>query len=127
MPHLPPGPVSAVESFAASIGIPAAPDGDGCYSFDFEESGRLSVLASHDGEHVLVSLSRPILLGDLIGTGAALAAGGYDAASGMFLHAGLTRDGRPVLALDAPARGFDFPMLDGAFGTLRAAFAEVGL
>lgn len=126
MPRLDPAASSAVEAYAAQMGLRAAPDAAGAYGFEFRETGRLAVLAGEDGA-VLVSLTRRVILGDLIGVGALLAAGGHHPGSGLLAQPGLTRSGQPVLTLAFPERGFDLPTLDGAVAALQAMFAEAGL
>lgn len=121
------GAVAAVEEFAAAMNISAVADDDGAYAFEFSESGRLSMLAAEDGKRILVSLTRGILVTDLIGKGAVLAAGGYNPMTNTVLRPGITGDGRPVLTLDLQMQGLDLPTLDTAFQTLRASFEDVGL
>ncbi len=126
MRRLDPAASSAVEAYAAQMGLRAVPDATGAFSFEFRESGRLSVLAAEDG-HVLVSLTRRVILQDLIGLGALLAVGGYHPATALLAQPGLTRAGQPVLTLAFPERGFDLPTLDAGVASLQALFAEAGL
>lgn len=121
------GAVAAVEEFAASMGIQAVADEDGAYAFEFSESGRLSMLAAEDGKSILVSLTRGVVLSDLSGKGAVMAAGGYHPSVNQLLRPGITGDGRPVLTLSFEMQGLDLPKIDTTFQTLRAAFEEVGL
>ncbi|MCL3883289.1 hypothetical protein [Marivita sp. GX14005] len=126
MPTLDAAQTDAVAAFAAQMGLEAAPDAAGGYSFAFEKAGRLSILAAESGD-VLVSLTRPVILRDLIGKGAALAAGGFHAALGLTAMPGLTRSGQPVLTLAFPPRGFDLPTLDAGFTALDELFTQAGL
>ena len=127
MPQFDIGAVSAVEEFATSMGVMAVPDDDGAYTFEFSESGRLSMLASEDGARVLVSLTRAVLVTDIIGKGSVMAAGGYNPVTSHMVRPGITSASRPVLAVDCPMRGLDLPTLDAAFQTQRTAYEEVGL
>ena len=101
---------STVQQFAGQMDIDAYEAPDGAYSFDFEHSGRLSILANEEGQ-VIISLTGRIILGDLRGFARLAGLGGYDAGRDHLVHCGLNRAGQPVLALRAEQRAFSLPYL----------------
>jgi len=126
MPALPHSARSSVERFAESMGLTARENSDGSFGFDFAESGRLSILAAQDGQSVIVSLTRRIMLEDVVPLCRVAAAAGYDAPTDQLIQAGLTKADQPVLAITVPPSEFDLPRLDAAFMTLNRIFADLG-
>ncbi len=113
--------------FAQSMGLSARETEDGGYGFDFAESGRLSIQAASEGDTVLVSLRRRVVLDDLVPLARLAAAGGPDPVEGLVFQPGLTRTAQPVLTAAIPRRDFDLPRLDAAFLALGRAFAAQGM
>lgn len=109
--------LSTVKQFAGQMDVDAYEAPDGAYSFDFEQSGRLSILASDEGQ-VIVSLTGRIVLGDLRGFARLASLGGYDIERDEMVHSGLNRSGQPVLALRADPVAFSLPQLTEAFTLL---------
>jgi hypothetical protein len=113
MPKLGAAAQSTVQQFASQMDIEAYEAPDGSYSFDFERSGRFSILANDEGQ-VILSLTARVMLGDLRGYAALAKLGGYDRDRDLLVHCGLNRTGQPVLALRSEARAFSLPrLLDG--------------
>lgn len=108
---------STVRQFAGQMDVDAYEAPDGAYSFDFEQSGRLSILANDEGQ-VIVSLTGRIILGDLRGFAMLAALGGYDRDRDVVVHCGMNRSGQPVLALRAEPVSFSLPVLTEAFSNL---------
>ena len=127
MPALDPSARAAVVQFAQSMGVTARENDDGSYGFDFADSGRLSILAAPEGDTVLVSLRRRLVLDDLVPLARLAAAGGPDPVAGLVFQPGLTRADQPVLTVAIARRDFDLPRLDAAFLALGQALARVGL
>lgn len=101
---------ATVQQFANQMDIEAYEAPDGSYSFDFERSGRFSVLANDEGQ-VILSLTARVMLGDLRGYAQLARLGGYDRDRDLLVYVGLNRTGQPVLALRTEARAFSLPML----------------
>jgi hypothetical protein len=110
MPKLGASAQSTVQQFAAQMDVEAYEAPDGSYSFDFERSGRFSILTNDEGL-VILSLTARVMLGDLRGYAALTKLGGYDRDRDLLVHAGLNRAGQPVLALRTEARAFSLPLL----------------
>ena len=110
MPRLGASAQSTVQQFASQMDVEAYEAPDGSYSFDFERSGRFSILTNDEGQ-VLLSLTARVMLGDLRGYAALARMGGYDRDRDLLVHAGLNRTGQPVLALRTEARAFSLPLL----------------
>jgi len=127
MPQLDPSAKATVGEFARSLGLTAQENDDGSFAFDFADSGRLSILAAADGDGVLVSLRRRVVLDDLVPLARLAGMGGPDAVEGVVLQPGLSRADQPVLTVALPRRAFDLPRLDAAFLALGRAFARVGM
>lgn len=127
MARLDPSARATVTQFAATMGLAAREADDGSFGFDFAESGRLSILGGADGEEVLVSLTRRLILEDVAAFARFAGQGGYDPVSDTILSAGLSRADQPVLAVAVAARAFDVPRLDATFELLRARFSAAGL
>lgn len=108
---------ATVRQFARQMDVDAYEAPDGAYSFDFEQSGRLSILATDEGE-VIVSLTGRIILGDLRGFAALAGLGGYDRDQDRLVHVGLNRAGQPVLALRSEPMAFALPDLTQGFSLL---------
>lgn len=106
-----------VRQFAGQMDIDAYEAPDGAYSFDFERSGRLSILASEEGT-VIVSLTARIHLGDLRGFARLAALGGYDRDRDQLVHCGMNRSDQPVLAVQCDPTGFSLPWLTESFSLL---------
>jgi hypothetical protein len=101
---------ATVRQFAGQMDVEAYEAPDGAYSFVLEQSGRLSILATDEGE-MIVSLTGRVLLGDLRGYTRLATLGGYDADRDLLVHCGMNRAGQPVLALRTDARAFSLPTL----------------
>lgn len=127
MPALDDAAIAAVSDFAADMGLGQMLHVKGAFSFDFAEAGRLSVLADDSGQHILVSLTRRIILTDLVGYGRVLRCAGRHATRERLIHAGVTSTGQPVLAIAGPRTGFDRSRLETEFTILREAFVAEGL
>lgn len=127
MPTLDNAARDTVARFAQGMGLTARENEDGSFSFDFAESGRLSIAATQDSQHVVVSLTRRILLEDFVPLARIASVSGHDEIGDVMVQAGLTRADQPVLAIAMPPREFDLPRLDAAFGALRRGFAAAGL
>jgi type III secretion system chaperone SycN len=127
MPTLDPSARSAVGQFAQSMGLTARENDDGSFGFDFDDSGRLSVMAALEGDAVLVSLRRRLVLDDLEPLARLAAAGGPDPLEGLVFQPGLTKADQAVLTVAIARRDFDLPRLDAAFLALGRAFAQQGL
>jgi hypothetical protein len=110
MPKLGASAQSTVQQFAAQMDVQAYEAPDGSYSFDFERSGRFSILTNDEGQ-VILSLTARVMLGDLRGYAALARMGGYDRDRDLVVHCGLNRAGQPVLALRSEARAFSLPLL----------------
>ena len=110
MPKLGTAAQSTVQQFANQMDIEAYEAPDGSYSFDFERSGRFSILANDEGE-VILSLTARVMLGDLRGYASLARLGGYDRNRDLLVHVGLNREGQPVLALRTEPRAFSLPFL----------------
>lgn len=109
--------LATVRQFAKQMDVDAYEAPDGAYSFDFEHSGRLSILANDEGQ-VIVSLTGRIILGDLRGFAGLAALGGYDVDRDELVHSGLNRSGQPVLALRSDPVAFSLPRLTEFFALL---------
>ena len=101
---------ATVRQFAGQMDIDAYEAPDGAFSFALDQSGRLSIVGSEDGQ-IVVSLTGRILLGDLRGQARLAALGGYDAGRDLLLHCGMNRAGQPVLARRSDPRDFSLPQL----------------
>lgn len=123
MPALDASGSDTVARFAQSMGLTAQRNEDDSFGFEFAQSGRLSFQADNSGDIVLISLTRRILLEDLVPLARLAAMSGHDDLSGVMLHAGLTRAGQPILTAALPRRDFDLPRLDAVFSRMRVSFA----
>lgn len=127
MPDLPRSALQAVHAFAEEMGLGALGADDGAYSFDFRDTGRVSVLAADKGD-VLVSLTRRIILEGLgnLGmiAGRAVAAG--DSVQGPMMHAALNKAGQPVLIARLRPKEIDRTTLAATVERLDAAFRDLG-
>src|SRR4051794_6859335 len=102
----------AVESLAASLGLPLVPASDGSYSFMFEQSGRLSLTSAAAGDRTVVSLSmRPHRLDEEVEQ-RLLALAGPDITSNRLLSTGVTRDGSVIFAVSVDDGEMSLPMLE---------------
>lgn len=101
---------ATIRQFAGQMELEPYEAPDGAYSFEFERSGRLSIVASEDGP-IVISLTSRLLLGDLRGYARLAALGGYDAGRDLMVHCGLNRSGQPVLAVRSDPREFSLPHL----------------
>lgn len=116
---------STVSQFAATFGLTAQESEDGSFGFDFSETGRLSVLPGSDGQHVLVSVTRRLLL-DGVAALTRLACQAGPLPDGRMVHAGLTSTDQPVLVIALSERDFSLPALDRALNDMRAIYDRVG-
>ena len=119
--------VSVIAEFAADMGLGEIVNVGGAFSFDFERTGRLSILADDTGSRILVSLTRGVMLTDLVGYGRLLGCAGYHPTHEVLIRAGVTPSGQPVLATAGPRIGFDRLRLEREFTILREAFDGAGL
>ncbi len=117
MAHLSPSVAATIRQFADHMDIEAFEATDGAYSFNFERSGRLSIVAAQD-DAVVVSLTASVIIEDMIGYASHAARGGHLPERGMLLHTGINRAGQPVLAVRTTTRGFDMPFLQQSFEIL---------
>lgn len=117
MPKLGSSAQATVRQFAGQMDIDAYEAPDGAYSFDFERSGRLSILASDEGM-VIVSLTARLILGDIRGYARLAKLGGYDRDRDQVVHSGLNRSDQPVLAVRCEAAAFSLPWLTASFALL---------
>lgn len=108
---------ATVRQFAGQMDIEAYEAPDGAYSFDFERSGRLSILASDEGT-VIVSLTARLLLGDIRGYARLAGLGGYDRDRDQLVHCGMNKSDQPVLAVQCDPSGFSLPWLTESFTLL---------
>lgn len=94
----------AAGDFAAQMGLPVRPARDGSLSFVFAQAGTLTLTPDAAGEDLHVSLLRrpPRIDAGLMRR--ALAAAGFDAASGRLVQAGVTADDALIFSIRmAPA------------------------
>ena len=126
MPGLSQRVVQVIESFAASMGLPARPAADGSYSFVFSRSGALSLTGSEDGERLLVSLARDPLRPDADLEWRLFSRAGFDLATQRFLHSGMSSDGSLFHVMELAEDDVDLPSLDAALRRLMEAFEELG-
>jgi hypothetical protein len=127
MPDLDPAAVSVVAEFAADMNLGEIVKVSGAFSFDFEKTGRLSILSDDTGARILVSLTRGVMLTDLIGYGRLMGCAGYHPTPEILVRAGVTASGQPVLATAGSRIGFDRLRLEKEFTILREAFDRAGL
>lgn len=116
--------VATVRQFAGQMDIEAYEAPDGAYSFDFEQSGRLSILANDEGQ-VIVSLTGRIFLGDLRGFARLASLGGYDRDRDALVHCGVNRAGQPVLAQRCEPVAFSLPQLLESFSLLSGRLRQI--
>jgi hypothetical protein len=124
MPKLGSSAQATVRQFAGQMDIDAYEAPDGAYSFDFERSGRLSILASDEGM-VIVSLTGRILLGDIRGYARLASLGGYDQGRDRLVHCGLNRSDQPVLAVQCDPPAFSLPWLTESFAMLSGRLRDL--
>lgn len=110
---------STVRQFASAMDVDPFEAPDGSFSFAFERSGRLSVVAGNDGV-IVISLTGRLLLEGLAAMALHAGRGGHDPRTGRVVQTGVTRAGQPVLMLRQPERGFDLPTLQKGFEYLAA-------
>ncbi|WP_284262756.1 hypothetical protein [Roseicyclus amphidinii] len=127
MPDLPRSAQQAVTAFADDMGLVALVADDGAYSFDFRETGRVSVLAGQTGE-VLVSLTRRIILDGLgnLGMLAGRARAHGEDGSGRVIQAALNKAEQPVLVLRMRPEEIDRTTLETSVLALDAEFRALG-
>lgn len=118
MPELSRSAKATVTQFAQDMGLQALQNSDGSFGFDFETSGRLSILAPAEGDGVLITLTRRLMLEDVIALGRFSGLGGYHATLDRTIHTGLTKADQPVLAVTLSEQDFSLPGLDAAFAAL---------
>lgn len=113
------GPRAAIESFAASMGVPANPARDGSYSFVFARSGALSLTPAEG--RTLISLTIADAGRERSALKRALSSAGYDPTTNRFLHVGLTRDDSVVFSIAVEDVEMDVPTIEGCLQRLMAA------
>jgi hypothetical protein len=111
---------STVERFAAEMGLPGQPNEDDTFGFDFERSGRLSIMAAPEGNTVLVSLTGRLMLEGPLALARLTQQAGYDPLADRVVQVGLTRAGQGVLTIAIPEQGFDIVALQATFDRLTA-------
>ncbi|WP_163850633.1 hypothetical protein [Pseudooceanicola aestuarii] len=127
MPELSRNARSVVSQFAAGLGLDPVVADDGGAGFEFQTAGRLSFTATQDGDAVVMSLTRKIILEDIVAMGRFAGLGGYHATGDEVIQAGMTRADQPVLALTLPAEAFDLPRLERGFDLLDGLHRSAGL
>jgi hypothetical protein len=108
----------SIETFVAEFGIRPVPAEDGSYSFAFERTGMLSLVASEDGERVLMSLGWSPAYTEARQERRLLEAAGYDAVNQAMLHAGKSGDGMLLLTYDFTEDQVSPQVLDSTFRRL---------
>ena len=116
---------STVSQFAATLGLTARESEDGSFGFDFSETGRLSVMPNSDGQRVLISVTRRIMLDGVVAL-TRLAAQAGPLPDGRMVQAGLTSTDQPVLVIALSERDFSLPTLDRALNDMRAIYDSLG-
>jgi hypothetical protein len=111
---------STVERFSAELGLPGQPNEDGTFGFDFERSGRLSVMAAPEDNSVLVSLTGRLMLEGPLALARLVQQAGYDPLGDRIVQVGLTRAGQGVLVVAIPEQAFDIVALQATFDHLSA-------
>ena len=127
MPRLDSTAEATIQRFAQGMGLSAQAADDGSFGFIFHQAGRLALQGDERGDHVLVSLTRPVMLDDLVPLARLAAMGGHDPSGQGLFQTGINRHGQPVLALALSARGFDLPSLERAVNSLRQRCEAFGL
>lgn len=118
--------IRALESLAASLGLPLVPAADGSYSFVFQRSGTLTLTSAADGQRTLVSLSaRPTRLDEEIEQ-RLLEMAGPEITTDRFLSTGLTRDGQVMFVVGIHDSEISLPTLETCMQQLFAARAAIG-
>lgn len=127
MPDLPRSAQQAVSAFAEDMGLSALVADDGAYSFDFRETGRVSVLSADTGE-VLVTVTRRIILDGLgnLGLLAGRARAHGDLGDGRVIQAALNKAEQPVLVARLRPEEIDRATLETTVQTLDAEFRALG-
>lgn len=125
MPDLPRSVVQAVTSFSDDMGLKALVAEDGAYSFDFRETGRVSVLAAETGE-ILVSLTRRIILDGLGNLGMLAGRARAGGADGRIVQAALNKAEQPVLITRLRPEDIDRPTLEMIVQSMDAEFRALG-
>lgn len=117
-----------IEAFAASMGFASMPSpaSDGSYTFVFEHSGTLSLLAGRDRRHVIMALGRRPFIADESYVRRFLAGASLEATTAGPLHAGMTSDGQFYYATQISSDHFDLPTLEYNLNQLDAAHEAVG-
>lgn len=111
---------STVERFAAELGLPGQPDEEGGFGFDFQRTGRLSIIAAPEGNTVLVSLTGRLMLEGPLALARLIQQAGYQPLTDRVVQVGLTRAGQGVLQIAIPEQAFDIVALQGTFDQLSA-------
>lgn len=115
---------ATVRQFALQMELEPYQANDGSYSFQFENSGRLSILAGEDNR-IIVSLTSKILADDIRGYAVLMPAAGYSAESDTLFHVGANRAGQPVLAEKMLPETFNLPNLEQSFSRLVERLARL--
>jgi type III secretion system chaperone SycN len=126
MPGLSQRVVQIIESFAASMGLPARAAADGSFSFVFSRSGTLSLTSSEEGDRLLVSLARDPVRSDSDLEWRLLLQAGLDPATQTFLHSGMSPDGGLFHVMEFAEDDVDLPALDAVLRRLMEAHEELG-
>ena len=112
MPALSTRAARSVEAFAASMGLPATPAGDGSYSFRFRRSGTVTITPAANGSRAMFSLAWSPSRADRASERLLLELAGPDPSSGRFIQSGMATDGSFVCAVAIDDNEMDLPVLD---------------
>ena len=124
MPSLPTPAIGTIQQFAQQMELSAYESEDGSYSFEFERSGRLTIIAT-ESDDVIVTLAPRLLFDDLNGMAVLVPLAGYDPERDQITYVGMNRAGQGTLGLKCPAQAFNLPYLEQAFTTLSQKFDQV--
>lgn len=124
MRNLPPHAVNTIQQFAQQMEIEAYQTQDGAFSFEFERSGRFSIVAAEDGQ-IVVTLTTRLVCDDLRAMALLLPMAGYRADLDQVIQVGLNKTGQGVLGAKTPASDFDLPFMERVFTLLRSSFEKI--
>jgi len=109
-----------IEDFANSMQMKnrLEPAADGSFTFEFEQSGTLSLLPSQDDRHIFVALGRPPCSSDGTYLEKFLKSAGVDEDENQPLHAGISPNGQFYYVTVLPVQQFDLPGLESCLNRL---------
>jgi hypothetical protein len=102
-----------------------APAADGSYTFVFEHSGTLSLLATRDRKHIVMALGRMPVSDDETFIRRFFMGAALEALTSGPLHAGIAPDGACYYATVIAGEEFDLPTLESNLNQLFAAHEAV--